>query len=526
MCTTASGASRATARGALCATLLALALPSMTGCGSKKQGLQARSSLELVPCRIEPFPREMLCTEIQRPRDPKDPSAGTISIAVSVIESWGTRNATQAPLFMLAGGPGQSARDIFPKSISSQLKRWSEHRDIVLMDIRGTGDSEPLDCELNDTDAVGLSFQEGLDHAVKTVKQCLEKLETKLEPHHYFTPLLADDLDAVREGLGYPKISLLGGSYGTRLAMEYARRHDEHTDRVILDGVAPVQLALPWHYAFTFERAWNKIAEYCEQDSACHARFPEMRSSLRRLIQKAEQDQGKTISVQDPARDFRYEDKVRVENIRQAYFPSSYSPSMWTLLPLAIDKALQGDWGPTLALGSTGAFSGMHMLVTFAISCNEDRPAYPQPNATEEMKQTLLGDVQLRQHQAICPLFSTSHPHDKSYFEPIKSERPFLLLSGDADPVTPPEWAEKVAPNFPNSLSLTVPFTGHGTTQSRCVSGIVEDFLSSPTPLSVDTACIQDTPRPYFFTSLNGPSQDFKAAQTLLSPPTKESSNP
>lgn len=496
-------------------TALVLLSFCFVGCKAQNSSLKTRASMKLEPCRLHPFPREMLCGELLRPRDAQDPQAGDIPIAVSVIESWGTRHSKAAPLFLIAGGPGQAARQSYTLARTAQLRRWSKHRDVVLVDIRGTGDSESIECDLEAPDDIKLSQSQLLERIGERIKVCRANMGETRKPHHYFTPVLADDLDAVREALGYESISLLGGSYGTRLAMEYARRHDAHTERVILDGVAPVQLALPWHYAQTFERAWNKIADYCEQDSACQARYPEFRSSLRQLITKLENAPPTTTSVNHTSRDLKVDWQAEPRSIRQVYFGPSYSASGWTLLPLAVDRALQGDWDTTFALNDGENRMSMHLTTTYSIVCNEDKRAWAQQDATPEMQKTLLGDVMIKLYQKICPAFTSEHPLPSSYFEPIKSDKPFLLLSGDADPVTPPTWAKKVQQNFPNALELTVPYTGHGTTSLPCVYDLVEEFLSSEAPLDIDTACVQETPRPVFFSSQNGPSTNFRAAQTL-----------
>lgn len=486
-------------------------------CKSKSDNLQSRTSLKLEPCRLGQVSRELLCTTLQRPRDPEDANAGTLELAVSVLPAWGVNRSTAPPLFLLAGGPGQAAREIYPAAAAAMMQRLGKTRDIVLMDIRGTGDSDPLDCELSEDEDYTLSLNDTLSKGYEELKRCRAQMGPR-KPHHYFTPVLADDIDAVRSALGYDKISLFGASYGTRLAMEYVRRHNAHTDRVVLDGIAPVQLALPWHYAETYERSWNKISDYCEQDKDCNRRFPQMRSSLRRLITKLEQDKP-TYKIQHPLRDKVVDFRPDPDYVRMFYFPPAYSATTWTLIPLAVDKALQGDWGPTFALLQGTSDMKLNPITLHAIVCNEDRRQWRKDEADAAMKASLLSDAQLRNYQKICPLFTSEHPLPASHFEPIRSDRPVLLLSGDGDPVTPPGWAKQVQKNFPNSLELTVPFTGHNTTQLPCVEGIVEAFLSDSKPLEVDTACVKDTPRPYFFTSKNGPSHDFSAAQSLKDTP-------
>lgn len=510
------------------ALTLALGALLSVSCKAKPHGIQATTTVDLKPCRLHPYPREVLCTTVETPRDPKDPKAGTLPLAVSILPAWGTRSKDpKPPLFILAGGPGQAARDAFP-NYASLLKNWSKTRDIVLVDIRGTGDSDPLDCSPPEVPDLSKGYQAQLAQSLKALKACRDSMGER-HPRHYTTPQNADDLDAVRAALGYETISLFGASYGTRLAMEYARRHADHTHRLVLDGVAPVELALPWFSAQTFERAWNKISDYCLADAACKARFPKVRSSIRTLLDKLEKEPQAPVSIKHSSRDLRFDFLPEPDSIREMLFSPSYVPLFWTLLPLAIDKAIQGEWEPLFALGDHGG-KGMeesvHMLLFYSIVCNEDWPQWKDKSVDPAMKQGLMSDLFLRTYNEICPLFQSGRPTPKSYYQAIESEKPTLFLSGDADPVTPPEWAKKIQPNFPNSVEITVPYTGHNTIETRCIQTIVNHFLDDQDPLTVDTSCVKDTRLPYFFTSVNGPSQAFSAAQIANDePPTTQTAS-
>lgn len=502
---------------------LTLALGSNAACQTKGKTLQARASVELETCRLGNLRGTQKCTTVLRPRDPKDPSAGEISLAVTVVESWGTKPSHAPPLFMLAGGPGQGARKAFGR-MRELVSAWSKNRDVVLVDIRGTGDSDPVKCELSSPEDFTIPFEQSLALQKEELKACVARMGTR-RPHHYFTPVLADDLDAVRSALGYESISLYGGSYGTRLAMEYARRHDAHTHALVLDGVAPVQLGMPWHFARTFEESWNKIADYCEKDKSCHRRFPNMRSSLRKLKTQLEANPDRVFHLAHPSRDREIDLKIDPRLVAQLFFPSSYSPILWTMIPLAVDKALHGQWAPTLALTDQGDAMNIEPLVLHAIVCNEDRRQW-KPHARASLQDTLLGDTMVTQYEAFCPLFASEHPLPESYFELISSNKPTLFLSGEADPVTPPPWAELMRQGFPNSISLTVPYTGHNTVLTACVQGLVNTFLDAKDPLSVETDCISKTPPPYFFTSVNGPSSGFESAQSLVDRPEPSKGTP
>lgn len=503
-------------RAKACCIVLALGLGA---CQSRAKTAAEQRQIKLEPCRLGTLRGTQGCAFLSRPRDPKDPNAGEIPIAVTLVESWGTTHSQEPPLFLLAGGPGQGARKLYGNA-RGMVKSLSKTRDVVLVDIRGTGDSDAVPCKFRPEQDFTLSLQQQTERLVEDLKACRQRMEQR-QPHHYFTPVLADDLDAVRAALGYDTISLYGGSYGTRLAMEYARRHDAHTHALVLDGVAPVQLGLPWNYAHTFEASWNKIADYCEQDSACKRRFPKVRSSLRRLIDQVAANPDQVLTIPNPSRDRKDPIKLDPTSVARLYFPATYSSTTWTILPLAIDKALKGEWESTFGLLDQGETFDLEHAVLFSIACNEDKRQWP-PETREAMKKTLFGDIQIRQFEALCPLFESEHPLPDNYFEPIHSDKPTLFLSGEADPVTPSTWADKAREGFPNSIALEVPYTGHITANSACVLDLINAFLDADAPLSVDTGCIADTPPPFFFTSVNGPSKNFEAAHALTDPPSPE----
>ena len=152
-----------------------------------------------------------LCAQIPVFED-RDRAAGrTIDLRVVVYPAF-ANDPQPDPVFVLAGGPGQGAAQA-SSGVVTALRKVREERDIVFLDQRGTGESSGLDCDL-DTDDLNLLFDEDL--GIENLKRCLAGYDADLR--HYTTPVAMDDLDQVREKLGYSKINLWGGSYGTRAA--------------------------------------------------------------------------------------------------------------------------------------------------------------------------------------------------------------------------------------------------------------------------------------------------------------------
>ena len=157
-------------------------------------------------------------------------------------------------------------------------------RDIVLVDQRGTGKSNPLNCRSSGESLRELT--ESDDASLERLKQCLATLPG--DPRLYTTTIAMDDQDDVRAFLGYDKVNLYGGSYGTRAALVYLRRHPEHVRSMVLDGVAPTDMSLPVFAARDAQRSLDKLLADCERDAACRAAYPGLGERVRALFARLE----------------------------------------------------------------------------------------------------------------------------------------------------------------------------------------------------------------------------------------------
>jgi pimeloyl-ACP methyl ester carboxylesterase len=209
--------------------------------------LWAQSFEVLAPCRVPGLANEVRCGVVQRPLDPARPTGPAIDIHFMVVPAV-ARNRRPDPVFLLAGGPGQSAIALAP-SVLPLFARLNNRRDIVFVDQRGTGRSTPLECE--DRRHAPLAEPTGVDAQVAMLQTCLTQLSTtaplsSTEDLRFFTTAIAmQDLDAVRARLGAERINLVGASYGTRAALDYARQFPDRLRRSVLDGVAPPDMGLP-----------------------------------------------------------------------------------------------------------------------------------------------------------------------------------------------------------------------------------------------------------------------------------------
>src|SRR5262245_10374327 len=252
--------------------LLVLAL--IAGAPScQSQNTSPNSSL-LQPCTVPQIKDKALCGNLEVFENRVTRKGRKINLKIIVLPATGNDRAPD-PLFYLAGGPGASATEDAP-GVAQIFAKIHERRDLVFLDQRGAGGSHPLNCAFFNPDDPQSYF--GYFFPLAEVKKCRRELEATSDLLLYTTPVAADDLDEVRTALGYEKINLFGGSYGTRAALVYLRQHPEHVRTVTLQGVAPTNQFMPYDFPLGTEHALQGVIEECAADEACHRAFPDLKT--------------------------------------------------------------------------------------------------------------------------------------------------------------------------------------------------------------------------------------------------------
>ena len=451
----------------------------------------------LQPCKHSEGSTEGYCgtMDVWEDRDAK--TGRKIALKIIVFPAL-KRNAAKEPLFFLAGGPGQGAAAI-SKTGREMMRRIGADRDLVFVDQRGTGKSNPLECKNGEDDEDEDATEEAF---LKRMRACLEKLQSKADLTKYTTTIAMDDLDDVRQFLGYGKINLYGGSYGTRAALVYARRHAANTRAVILDGVAPTDMQIPLYMARDSQRALDLLFRDCTASKQCNERFPRLRERLEALLAAP----AKKITYTHPRTGALKTVDVRRLTLSGVLFASLYSPKIASLVPLLIDQAEKGNYTGFFALGTTFDPSantiaqGMH----FSVVCAEDAPRVPPGAIEKETTNTFLGAEMAQWRMNTCAFWPKGKV-EPDYFNNAPSDIPALILSGELDPVTPPSWGQQIASQWKNAKHITVPATGHGAAFSGCVPKLMAQFLNEGTAANIDAACVQNVKRPPFFLGPAGP---------------------
>ncbi len=472
--------------------------------GSSAAG-SAPSAPALEPCRLEsPLGAGTVaarCGSLEVPENPAEPGGRRLSLAVAVLPAVSTRGR-QDPLFLLAGGPGQGAREAFLPQLGA-LAGVRRDRDLVLVDQRGTGASNRLSCDFpeeawSDADIRPEDF-------AALARDCLAGLPG--DPRFYTTSIAVRDLDAVREALGYDRINLYGGSYGTRVAQHYARRYPERTRSVILDAVVPPGLAFGPSMALDAESALRGSFARCAADARCNERFGDLDAAFDALHARLGRGPVR-VAFTDPVTGQPREIDFTAAHLSLAVRMLSYSGLTVGLLPLFIHEAqANGNFAPLAAqaemigdqLGAMLAY-GMHN----AVVCTEDLPFVDRAAIDfDALRRSYMGDTMLEGLDAMCSVWPRG-VLDEDLRAPLDSQVPALLLSGSVDPVTPPAHGAAAAAGFRDHLHLVFDGQGHIQLGLRCAQTLLRRFLDAGTAQGLDTACVEDVRPAAFFLSFNG----------------------
>jgi pimeloyl-ACP methyl ester carboxylesterase len=451
-----------------------------------------RGAVKLTECHLPGLERAALCGthEVWENR-----AAGTgrrIAIQIAVIPAR-RRGAESDPIVVLAGGPGQGAIALAPQ-VLPLFTRLIDTRDLVLIDQRGTGNSNPLDCDPDEGGPLQSVFEDSLPE--KMVLECLRALNG--DPRHYATTTAAADLDEVLGALGYAKVNLWGGSYGTRMALELMRRHPGRVRTATLDGAAPMDMKLPFSFVADGEAAFDKLLKGCESEAPCRAAYPDLRRDVSTLRARLAR-QPKQASVTDPISGEPQGVRVTENVLLSGLFRPLYAAELASLLPLAITRAAQGDFSPLLAqnLEFTGDIAdnlsvGLHLSVV----CSEDVPRIT-PEDLVQASRSFFGRVLVDDFIRACRHWPRAElPAD--FYEPVRSQAPVLILSGGIDPATPPRHGAQVAATLPNARHAVAPNVSHGVSSHGCAPRLIERFVRLGDAKALDVACLERMPRPLF----------------------------
>jgi pimeloyl-ACP methyl ester carboxylesterase len=465
-----------------------LAFFVISGC-TQSQAVPAIDRLK--PCTGYDTPVDAYCGTLKVYENRATKQGRQIDLSIVVLPAL-RADSQPDPLFFLAGGPGQGAAKM-AKLVRTFFQRVQNDRDIVLVDQRGTGKSNPLDC-INDDDSLQ-AFMQTSEQLLDQLKACQAKYDADLTL--YTTPIAMDDLDDVRAFLGYEKINVYGGSYGTRAALVYMRQHGDRVRAAILDGVAPPNMRLPLYFPRDTQRAFELLAKDCESDAGCNKAYPNLLARMKTLVDRLDTDPP-TVTVTHPRTGETADIRIDARLLANVIVSALYSPVMTTLVPAIVTAAEKNDFQGMLALaamGDSGGEPNMSIGMQLSVICAEDAPKNTPADLQKGSESTLFGKYVMTIQQQACTFWPRGKV-DESFYEPVKSDIPTLVMSGEVDPVTPPEWGDQVAATLSNSKHVVMAGTGHTAGGTGCGQRIMREFIEKGAVANLDTS---------FFLSPAGP---------------------
>lgn len=477
---------------------LAGALPT----GAQEIG---RGELAFAPCEFDRVEVPVSCTIVEVPENHSHVKGSTIDLRVGFLPA--LEKPTDPPVFVIQGGPGGASTDL--------IRLMQEHparsnRDFVFVDQRGTGASNPLICPT----------RPGAMDPVSSARGCAERFDAILT--QFTTRHAVHDLDVVREAMGYSSISLIGGSYGTRVAIDYLRQYPDRTESLILDAVVPPGYATPLEIPLAADAALNNWLTECERNVMCADAFPNVRAELHQVIGQLEENPVR-MRMRSPAGGER-EMVFDAERFRMTLFQMLYRSRTAVRIPLTIHQAATGDISSLLgqARGGSGSMqarrpggkpsgrstpgtpgaarngpSSMAAGMMMTIVCNEDVPLLALEEVRSTIKDTWMGASRLDATWNLCETWPRAELPD-DFHAPLTSDAPVLMFHGEWDPTIRIGAVQEFQSELPNSTIVVTPKSGHTSLATNCNQAISAQFLSSGSVEGLDTACAETHQRESF----------------------------
>lgn len=438
------------------------------------------------------------CGYLIVPEDRSQPGGETIKLAVARFQSSRT-NPKPDPIVYLEGGPGGSPLRGLVDQFSVIFTPFLADRDLILVDQRGTGYSQPaLDCPeykqlVLDTLDENLTADQSEEKANQALLTCSDRLsKTGINLAAFDSAENAADVSDLRKALGIEQWNLYGISYGTRLALTIMRDFPEGIRSVVIDSVYPPQVDLFASTPTNGERAFEVLFDACEGDADCSAAYPGLRDVFFETIRQFNQSPPTfTVTLKSGE---RYTMLLNGDGLMAAVFQSMYATSLLPFLPRLIYEVRDGNYALLAALQGEflGQLDDISSGMYYSVQCSEEVP-FTTPDALKAFTAVKPEYRPLASPgiYALCQQWAKENPNPIEN-QPVNSDIPTLIFGGEFDPITPPDWAALTAKTLPNSFYFELPGAGHGASLSvECPRDIALAFLDDP-KTKPDDSCIAE----------------------------------
>ncbi|SBV37208.1 TAP domain-containing protein [uncultured Stenotrophomonas sp.] len=460
-------------------------------------------SIAFTPCSLgSPMSRTSLeaqCATFEVPEDRANPAGRRIVLNIAWLQPGDGGETLPDPVFFLAGGPGQAAVASYPQ-LDPVFKEVRKRRSVILVDQRGTGKSNLLACE--PPEGEGDDFDASPQAMQAQAAQCVETLSEKADLRHYTTTDAIADLDDVRKAIGAAQINLVGVSYGTRVAQQYAMRYPASTRSIVLDSVVPNTLQLGNIFARNLDDALALQFALCSKDPVCKDKLGDPRAELDVLLARL-RAQPVQVNYRDASSGEPKQGTLRAESVAGLVRMYAYMPLASALLPKLIHEANAGRYENLMALVqmvAEGMKDAMAMGMQLSVVCSEDGDGMV---ARSEDAGTVLGNRMSEGLAAMCEVWPKGQvPAD--FHEALSSDVPALVLEGEFDPVTPPRYGEEVVKTLPNGRLFVLRGQGHSVLGAGCMRRLFAQFMENNDAKALDGSCLEKLDYVAPFTSFNG----------------------
>jgi pimeloyl-ACP methyl ester carboxylesterase len=459
----------------------------------------ASYGLRLEPCFLEEIGEQVLCGSYEVMENRNVRKGARIRLNLIILPAWNP-NPAPDPVFIFSGGPGAGSAS-WAAGYAREYQRLRWERDIVLVDQRGTGDSNPLHCRrLGDQESAQTFLQDMFPEDY--VRKCRTELEKRAMLYYYDTFTAIRDIDELREALGYETINVVGDSYGAYAGIVYMKYFP---DRVRCAHLGYVGMP-GWGYHATIatytEAALERLMSDCASDPDCAADYPDLRQKLALVSGRLKQGPV-SVPIVNPYNNLPETVTFTHNNFIHGFRSLLYNTAKSRWIPAFIHWAEKGNYAPLaeytaeyLRWINEDLMDGMFLSVT----CTETAPYIDYAAARAAAEGTFVGTYRLDQQQDACALWVRGdHPEDFHQMDYL--DIPTLIFSGELDPVTPPLIGERLASYLPNSMHVVFPNVGHGAGSylwEECLAEAVARFISQGHPGGLDTSCAESAQRPAF----------------------------
>jgi len=453
----------------------------------------ARDRVALEPCHVEGVKAEVRCG-VYSVFENRDTQRGrTLPLKIVLIPARHP-HPDRGPIFLFDGGPGETATDLAADVASSGD---AEELDGVMVDERGTGDGHRLDCP-------PVASDDHLEGYLKApfepaaARACSSKLGEHYDLSRYTTAAFVEDLDEVRRAMGYDQINLQGGSFGTYAALMYLRAHGDHVRSAYLVSLVLPSNTIPLYHAQSAQHALEELFDQCKRDAPCQAAYPRLGEDFAAILARVHQGPVPTW-VHHPVTGQSTEVHLTEAAFVDAVRVLMYSGERGRQVPLLIEQARSGDFSPFAEASlsaSRNIYGGARIGMNYSITCNEFVSRIRPEDVGPATRASYLGAWRVNDQMKACKEWpKTEVPGD--FFRPFRSSVPSVLVSGDADPVTPPKWGEEAKSIMTRAVHVIVPGGGH-TPDNACTRSIRAALFRTGTIQGLDVSCIAKVQPPPF----------------------------